>query len=151
MTELEKQKIYELRLKGVGYKAIGALLGISRDSVRGLCKRNGLDGDSKVVSLNVKEKINNHLLCFCCAKPIKQTGRGRTRKFCSTECRRKWWKENPQARSKSETAIYHYTCPHCGKEFSSYGNKKRKYCGHDCYIKSRFWSDEDEVYETGNR
>lgn len=145
MTEAEKQLIYDLRLKGVGYKAIAAVLGKSRDSIRGFCRRNGLTGDSSVVALNVKEQINNNLLCTCCGKPIKQKGRGRTRKFCSEECRRKWWKENPQARNKSETAIYHYTCPHCGKEFSTYGNKKRKFCSHDCYIKSRFWSEEDEL------
>lgn len=145
MTEAEKQLIYDLRLKGVGYKAIAAVLGKSRDSIRGFCRRNGLTGDSSVVALNVKEQINNNLLCTCCGKPIKQKGRGRARKFCSEECRRKWWKENPQARNKNETAIYHYTCPHCGKEFSTYGNKKRKFCSHDCYIKSRFWSEEDEL------
>jgi len=31
------------------------------------------------------------------------------------------------------------TCARCGKEFTSYGNKNRKYCSHDCYIKARFW------------
>ncbi len=145
MTEVEKQQIHDLRLKGVGYKAIAAVLGKSRDSVRGYCKRNGLDGDSRVVALNVKEKIKNHLLCSYCGKPIKQKGRGRVRKFCSEFCRRKWWRENPQARNKKDTATYQYTCPHCGKEFSCYGNKKRKYCCHDCYIKSRFWSEEDGI------
>lgn len=143
MTEVEKQQIHDLRLKGVGYKAIAAVLGKSRDSVRSFCRRNGLDGDSRVVALNVKEKIKNHLLCSCCGKSIKQKGRGRTRRFCSEECRRKWWKENPKERNKKETATYDYTCPHCHKEFSCYGNKKRKYCSHDCYIKSRFWSEEE--------
>ncbi|CAI9390147.1 MULTISPECIES: helix-turn-helix domain-containing protein [Bacillaceae] len=146
MNDVEKQTIYDLRLKGVGYKAIAAVLGKSRDSIRGFCKRNGLAGDSRVVALNVKEQMNNHLLCTCCGNPINQKGRGRTRKFCSDECRRKWWKENPQARNKNETAIYHYTCPQCEKDFSCYGNKKRKFCTHDCYIKSRFWS-EDEIIE----
>lgn len=48
MTAEEKEKILELRLKG-----IAGLLGLSRDSVRGFCKRNGLDGDSCVVAINV--------------------------------------------------------------------------------------------------
>lgn len=145
MTDYDKQQIQELRLKGTGYKAIAAVLGLSRDCVRGFCKRNGLDGDSKVVSLNVEERVRNHVLCACCNIPIKQNQRGRVRRFCSEECRRKWWKDNPHKRNKKETAIYKYTCPHCGKEFSCYGNKKRKYCSHNCYIKSRFWGEEDGI------
>ena len=145
MTEFEKQQIYSLRLKGVGYKAIAAVLGLSRDNVRSFCKRNGLDGDSKVVHLNVEEQKKRHILCSCCGMPIKQKARGRLRRFCSDECRRKWWNENPQARNKNEIAIYKYTCPQCGREFSCYGNKKRKYCSHDCYIKARFWSEEDGI------
>lgn len=146
MTDLDREQIRDLRLKGVGYKAIASVLGLSRDTVRGYCKRNGLHGDSRVVSLNVEEKKKKNLLCACCSKPIKQKKRGRARRFCSDECRRKWWKDNPDKRKKKEKAVYKYTCPNCGKEFSCYGNKKRKYCSHDCYIKSRFWSDaEDEI------
>jgi endogenous inhibitor of DNA gyrase (YacG/DUF329 family) len=145
MTSEEKEKIRELRLKGMGYKGIAALLGLSRDNVRGFCKRNSLDGDSCVVSLNVEEKIKRNVLCAYCVKPIKQKYQGRTRRFCSEECRRKWWNENQDKRIRKETATYKYTCPHCGKEFSCYGNKKRKYCSHGCYIKSRFWSEEDGI------
>ncbi|RXM53885.1 RNA polymerase subunit sigma-70, partial [Clostridium tetani] len=32
---------------------------------------------------------------------------------------------------------------YCGKEFSAYGNKNRKYCSHNCYIRDRFWRDEE--------
>lgn len=145
MTDVEKQQIYDLRLKGVGYKAIAAVLGLSRDRVRGYCKRTGLDGDSKAVSLNVEEKKNQNLICACCAKPIKQNGRGRTRRFCSEECRRKWWNDNPDKRTMSEEAVYKYTCPTCSTEFSCYGNKRRKYCSHDCYIKARFWNGDQDV------
>lgn len=145
MTAEEKEKIRELRLKGMGYKGIAGLLGLSRDSVRGFCKRNGLDGDSCVVALNVEEKVKRNLLCACCEKPIKQKEQGRTKKFCSEECRRKWWRENQSERNKSDDATYQYTCPHCGKEFSVYGNKKRKYCSHNCYIKDRFWRDDNGI------
>lgn len=143
MTNDEKEKIKRLRLEGMGYKGIANLLGLTRDSVRGFCKRNGLEGDSCVVALNVGEKIKRNLLCTCCEKPIKQNETGRIRRFCSDECRRKWWKENQEKKNKRETAIYRYTCPHCGNEFSAYGNKNRKYCSHNCYIKSRFWKDEE--------
>jgi IS30 family transposase len=145
LTESEKKQIQDLRLKGVGYKAIATMLGRSRDSVKRYCKRNGLAGNAKAVVLNVEENIRQHQLCACCKKPIKQKVKGRSRKFCSEECRRKWWSENPRAKTKKETAIYHYVCPGCGIKFSCYGNRKRKYCCHDCYIKSRFRSEENGI------
>ncbi|SHH59043.1 RNA polymerase subunit sigma-70 [Clostridium grantii] len=145
MTADEKEKIRELRIQGMGYKGIASTLGLSRDSVRGFCKRNGIDGDSCVVALNVKEKVDKNLLCTCCEKPIKQKYQGRTRRFCCEECRRKWWKEHQGERTKKEEATYKYTCPQCGKEFSVYGNKKRKYCSHNCYIRYRFWREEDGI------
>lgn len=145
LTEQEKQKIKELRLKGEGYKAIATALGLSRDTVRSYCKRNKLDGDATLVQLNAEEMKNQNLLCVYCSKPIGQLKRGRQRKFCSDECRRRWWSENQNYRNQRETAIYKFTCQYCGKVFSSYGNKKRKFCCHDCYIKSRFWGEEDGI------
>jgi endogenous inhibitor of DNA gyrase (YacG/DUF329 family) len=106
--------------------------------------RNGLDGNACVVKLNFDEKINRNLVCMRCGKPINQKEQGRTRKFCSEKCRRVWWNENQQARNKSEDATYNYVCPYCGREFGAYGNKKRKYCSHNCYIRDRFWREEDE-------
>lgn len=138
MTEVEKQQIHELRLKGLGYKAIAAVLGLSRDSVKSYCKRNGLCGDVSVVSLNIEEMKKQSLVCLHCGKKLKQKKKGRVRKFCSEECRRTWWKNNQDKRNKKDTAVYKYTCAYCQKEFSSYGNKNRKYCSHSCYIKSRF-------------
>lgn len=141
----QKEKIRELRLKGVGYKGIANLLGISRDSVRGFCKRNNLEGSSCVVALNFEEKKKKNLLCGCCEKTIKQKAKGRIRRFCSDACRRKWWNENQDGRNKNEAAIYKYKCLYCNKRFVAYGNKKRKYCSHECYIKDRFWREEDGV------
>lgn len=145
MTLEEKEKIKELRLKGMGYKAISTIVGLSRDSVRAFCKRNGLAGDYRVVALNVKEKVNRNLLCANCERSLKQKGIGRTRRFCSDQCRRIWWKEHDTARKKSKEHTYHYVCPCCGEQFSAYGNKKRKYCSHACYIKERFWREEDGI------
>lgn len=145
MTAEEKKKIREFRLKGMGYKKISVLIGLSRDSIRGFCKRNGLAGDSCVVDLNYKEKIDRNVLCAYCGKPLKQKSTGRMRKFCSDDCRRSWWKEHESERQKSKEHIYHYVCPYCGKEFNVYGNKNRKYCSHNCYIKDRFWREEDGI------
>ena len=35
-------------------------------------------------------------------------------------------------------AVYTFTCPACGKEFTVYGNSHRKFCSHACYIAYRF-------------
>ena len=52
MTEYEKMKIPELRASGMGYKAIANVLGLSRDAVRGFCRKYGLNGNAEVMQKN---------------------------------------------------------------------------------------------------
>lgn len=85
MTDLQKEQIKTLRLQGIGYVKIGEMLGISDNTVRSFCRRNGL-GDA----------------------------------------------------AKNTIA-----CAHCGKPFTAYGNKERKYCSHNCYISDRFGEERD--------
>lgn len=40
MNTEERERIKELRLKGMGYKAISNITGLSRDSVKGYSRRN---------------------------------------------------------------------------------------------------------------
>jgi len=42
MTEEQRQQIKVLRYKGFGYEKIAKSIGLSRDSVRCYCVRNGL-------------------------------------------------------------------------------------------------------------
>ena len=136
MTDTQKQRIKHLRGQGVGYKAIAVELDLTCDSVRGFCKRIGLDGIGVAAQLNLA--ISDKNFCANCAKPIKQVPHGRARRFCSHECRRIWWQKNPQAKAKKPSAIYKFNCAHCGAEFDSYGNKNRKYCSRGCYISHRY-------------
>lgn len=144
MTDREKKTIQELRMQGEGYKAIATALGMTRDRIRGYCKRHGLMGEASLVRANIRERIRENKSCAQCGAIIKQPGRGRLKRFCSTSCRRTWWKEHPEALSRKETAFYSYVCPRCGKAFKSYGNRNRKYCSHDCFIKARFYREEEE-------
>lgn len=137
MTECEHQQIQDLRIKGTGYKAIAAVMGLSRDTVRGYCKRCGLDDDSKGGMSNAGEK-GPEPMCACCGQVITKKDLRKNRRFCSDVCRQKWWADNYDARNKKPESIYQYTCLHCGKEFSAYGDKERKYCSQDCYFKARF-------------
>ncbi len=94
MTETDKELIFELRIKGSGYKAIAAVLGINRDKVRRFCKHNSLYGSAEMVSYNIKERVKAKELCAHCYKTINQKITGRPRRFCKDECRRDWWNKN---------------------------------------------------------
>ena len=48
-------------------------------------------------------------------------------------CRRNGLSSEALEQSLPESA-----CENCGKPFSVYGNAKRKYCSHVCYVKGRF-------------
>lgn len=144
MLQEDKEKILKMRIQGLGYKAIALALGISRDSVKSYCKRNSLSSPPEDVKLSLEENIDQVIGCTNCNNPIKQKHRGRSRRFCSDECRRKWWNKNQDKRNRKETAVYKYTCGNCGKEFSCYGNKKRKFCSHKCFIEYRFGGVEED-------
>lgn len=143
MTEMQKKQILNMRKNGKGYKMIASELGLSRDAVRGFCKTRNLGGIGSVAALNAEEKIKLGELCLNCYEVIKQPSKGRRRKFCSDECKRAWWKSHTERLNKSENALYHFKCKYCGKEFTAYGNKGRKYCSHQCYIHDRFWKKEE--------
>ena len=145
MTALQKEKIYKLRLQGLGYKAVARELLLSVDAVKRYCKRHHLNGPAEIVKLNAEVILRNSGLCLCCKNPIRQKKRGRTKKFCSNTCKYAWWKAYPEKRSQKPDAVYQYICQHCGRQFSAYGNKQRKYCSHTCYIKSRYWGEENGI------
>ena len=143
MTDIQRKQIQEMRIQGMGYRAIANAVGLTRDIVRNYCKSNNLEGYAKELTLNIKEKIHNGEACPYCGKEIYQPIVGRHKKFCSDTCRRQWWNEHPELIQKKDTAIYIANCIYCGKEFKVYGNKNRKYCNRECYIHDRFWREEE--------
>lgn len=126
MTDNEKTKIIELRKKGYGYGQISIELNIPRSSVSTFCKRHGIDADI----------IDRFVLCKNCNKLIMLENKKKPKRFCSNECRVNWW--NSHQNEVNKKAIYEYDCPSCGKHFTTYGNKKQRFCSHMCYIKSRY-------------
>ena len=97
MTDFQAKQIRELRMRGVGYRAIASVVGLSRDIVRNYCKGHGLDGYASALTLNMKEQMASGAACMCCGKQIVQAATGRKRKFCSDKCRREWWSAHPEA------------------------------------------------------
>ncbi|AKA72357.1 helix-turn-helix transcriptional regulator [Clostridium scatologenes] len=133
MTDIQKEKIHKMRKEGQSYSKIALALGISENTIKSYCRRNNL-GANKAKEQNTEKKINTS--CRHCGKPLIQGTKGQPKKFCSEECRRAWWKMN-QGKSNRK-AFYKLKCVGCGKKFESYGNKKRKFCSHTCYINYRF-------------
>lgn len=133
MTNEQREKITSLRHQGYGYTAIANSIGLTKDSVKAYCRSHGLAGE-KAESHKLVEVPAQ--LCLNCGKPLLQLPGRKQKKFCCPECRTAWWNAHPEA--VKQKAIYTFTCPRCGKDFSAYGNAKRKYCSHDCYIAARF-------------
>ena len=129
MTDEQKMQITSLREEGNGYKKIAQILGVSTNTVKSFCQRKNISG--AVVPVTGSESQ-----CQCCGKAIKQNPGRKPKKFCSDQCRMKWW--NSHLDKVQRKANYDFICPVCKKPFTSYGNATRKYCSHECYIEDRF-------------
>ena len=132
MTDYEKSKTIEMRNAGCGYSEIAKALSVSRDTIKTFCRRNNVS--ARIIGNTSEKEIKG--ICPECNKPIIQIPGRKPRRFCSPECRQKWWNAHPE--KVGQKAIYKYLCPSCGSPFTVYGNKHRKYCSHDCYVKARF-------------
>ena len=133
MTQEQKLKITEFRKNRYGYSKIAKMLNISVSSVKSYCQRNQLDGVRAEIDA---PEISEGDFCKGCGKPILQKRGSKKILFCSGECRQKWWNAHPEKVNRK--AVYTFTCVHCGKSFTAYGNNHRKYCCHACYISDRF-------------
>ena len=72
MTDFQAKQIRELRMRGVGYRAIASVVGLSRDIVRNYCKAHDLDGLATDVKINIKEKMEKGEACMSCGRDLKQ-------------------------------------------------------------------------------
>ena len=127
MTEVQMEMITRLRKSGMGYTGVSRATGIPKDTVKSFCQRNNLGGRTKEAA---------GMACPQCRKELDRNAKTRKPRFCCESCRRAWWRAHPEMGLKK--AVYKFTCAHCGKPFSAYGNSKRKYCSHACYIAARF-------------
>lgn len=129
MTDEQREKIIRFRKMGRGYADIGKELGISKDTIKSFCRRHSLTA-ADIPAIDSTDR------CRECGVEIRQQPKKKKQIFCCKACREKWWTEHPeQIRQK---AVYEFICAGCGKAFTAYGNRKRKYCSHKCYITDRF-------------
>lgn len=132
MTEEQKKQIKDLRMKGVGYKKIAQYIGLSENTVKSFCRRTAMQKQEMAAP------IKSDSVCECCGKTMAQIPGRKKRRFCSDACRQKWW--NRHLHLVQRKAVYRLKCRHCGRDFEVYGNSRRKYCSHACYIAERFGS-----------
>lgn len=131
MTNEQRERAKTLRREGWGYKKIAALLSVSENTIKSFCRTKGLGG-----KLAASDHFADDKHCRECGNPLKQIAGVKRRKFCTPECRVKWWSQHPE--SIRHKAVNSFNCPACKKQFSVYGNSAQKYCSHDCYIEARF-------------
>ncbi len=135
MTEIQKTQILEMRQMGNTYKHIATTLFIPKGTVKSFCLRAEKKG------LFAPHPQQENTLCKQCGKEIVQVEKRKRRIFCCKACCQKWWNSHLYLVSQSSKSLYHFTCPACGKSFTAYGNDKRKYCSHDCFIKTRYYKE----------
>lgn len=123
LSESEKRKIIELKLKGVSSKAIASQLQLGPSAVKTFIHRHGKDS----------EYVSAMGICPCCGSSLVQTPGKKPKKFCSDACRMKWW---AQHKEQMDRTFYTITCTQCGCSFET-TNPKRKFCTRSCYAKSR--------------
>ena len=138
MDGFQKEQVKKLRANGMSYGDIAKRVNVTRNAVISFCRRNGLQEQS-ITAGSLK---NSGDICRACGNPLVQTEGMKRRVFCSKECRISWWKAHPEM--IRQKAIYSFTCAHCGRAFTAYGNNARKYCSHNCYIAARFGGTADE-------
>lgn len=121
MTYKEINAINAWARLGWGYQRIAAQTGISANTVKSYLQRH--PGESHLV------------LCQHCGTPVEQKPGRKEKRYCNDRCRMAYWNSHQDEVNKQ--AFYTLTCKHCGKEFTSYGNRNRKYCSRLCYANAR--------------
>ena len=137
MTEQQKSTIKTLRQQNFSYNAIANALGLTISTVKSYCQRSGLAGNRKeAFKSNSDTPKVLPTFCRCCGKSLIQREKIKHRKFCSDECRVTWWNSHQEQVKRRNPRTGKCLC--CGKEFTWYGPKPKKFCNHECYIRHRY-------------
>lgn len=139
MTDTQKDRIRQMKAGGFGYIKIARELGLSENTVKSFCRREGLNA---VADMEEPPVDGVKGTCLCCGAKVVQNPGRKMKKFCSDKCRNNWW--NSHLDQVERKANYEFVCAYCKKPFTAYGNAGRKYCSHACYVADRFGGGVDE-------
>lgn len=132
MKREDYKQVQSLRESGYSYARIATVLGVPKNSVKSYCNRFGIRLGSGDQSIDADDITR----CKQCGLAIERGHRSATKRFCSSECRMRWWNAH---RDHAASKVARITvCANCKKAFRSYAGEHRKYCCHECYIAHRF-------------
>ena len=126
MMDRNKQIIAHLCRQGMGHTEIARKLGLSANTVKSYCRRNGL----KRTVQHIQTETNS--ACRQCGSTLNHTPGRKRKQFCSNACRLRWWHDHREMSKTARGA----KCAACGREFIT--DRVQKYCSHACYIAARF-------------
>lgn len=130
MIAEKREEIRLLKSAGMSFRRLAEYTGESITAVRAQCS----DVHSAIENKDLLDQIQKKKACAYCGRKIEPPKKGRPKRFCSDECRHAYWKANRDQMKKNPEAVYTKVCAYCGKTFTSYGNKNRKYCCHEHYV-----------------
>lgn len=125
LTQHQKDSIIALRYQGQSYQLIANNLDLSINTVKSFCYRSN-------ISSTRQNNTDIGKRCINCGVMLVQTPGAKQKTFCSDKCRYAWWNRH---KSKQPCQL---SCQFCGKGFISFGNRNRKFCGRECYLRSRY-------------
>lgn len=132
MKREDFKHVQSLREAGYSYSKIASVLGVPKNSVKSYCNRF----DIRLGSGEQVTSVDGAVCCRQCGSVIESRRQSGTKRFCSSECRMRWWNAH---RDHAMSKVMRITvCANCGKVFRSYIGEHRKYCCHSCYIAHRF-------------
>ena len=145
MTREQREEIRRLRDCCEGYKRIGAILGLSVNTVKSFCQRENAK-QSALCPVNTdrchaglpQENVTGETGCLRCGKPVAQIPGRRKWIFCSDACRMGYW------RNLARPVDGIRRCTGCGKVLLGH-DRSRKYCRHAYYIAHRFGAAQKEA------
>ena len=128
MTQQEKLLASEMRKAGKAISEIAKELSLSVNTVKSALRRESI------------KETSAYSVCKQCGNRIANTPHKKAHLFCSAKCRYSWW--NQHRNSESIKSGITCKCAACGKVFTAYEKKHRKYCSRECYIKARYGAGE---------
>lgn len=132
MKREDFKQVQALRDAGYSYSEIATILGVPKNSVKSYCSRFSIRPGSR----DQLADEDGALRCRKCGLAIERGYRFATKRFCSPDCRMRWWNAH-RDHAKSKT-MQMMVCNNCNKAFRCYAGEHRKYCCHACYIAHRF-------------
>ena len=142
MTSEQKTLALQMRADGRSFGEIAAQLSVAASTIKYLCWKS--EGKANMTSVKDSTEPSGYPasplpakfgVCRQCGAPLNLHAGNRMKRFCSENCRQKWWRAHPGAISDKATIS---VCAGCGQPFNNRGNPSRRYCSRTCYYATRF-------------